>query len=81
MKHNDIPSLRINIKKGFQTLNGDKAIEFLRHRGYKEADIGRIKAQQMFIKEFIKQVLKPKNIIKLPKMINAYSIILIPIYL
>ncbi|SCL89844.1 LCP family protein [Sporanaerobacter sp. PP17-6a] len=72
MKHNDIPSLRINIKKGFQTLDGDKAIEFLRYRGYKEADIGRIKAQQMFIKEFIKQVLKPKNIIKLPKMINAY---------
>jgi len=67
------PPLNIDIKKGFQTLNGDLAHDFLRYRsGYSDGDLGRIKAQQMFMKEFIKQTLKLKNIVKLPKIINSY---------
>lgn len=77
MKYDDttpgIPPLHIDIKKGLQTLDGKNAHDFLRYRhGYKEGDIGRIKAQQMFMKELIKQTLKPKNIIKLPKFIETY---------
>ncbi|KNF07797.1 cell envelope transcriptional attenuator family protein [Gottschalkia purinilytica] len=70
----DKPPLRINIPKGRQTLNGKKAIEFLRFRhnndytvGYKEGDIGRIKAQQQFVSSFIKKSLS----IKLPKVIST----------
>lgn len=67
------PPLNIDIKKGFQTLNGDLAHDFLRYRsGYSDGDLGRIKAQQLFMKEFIKQTLKLKNIVKLPKIINSY---------
>ncbi|WIF95687.1 LCP family protein [Caminicella sporogenes] len=49
------PPLHIHLKKGVQTLNGKKAIQFLRfrkgnnRRGYPDGDLGRIKAQQQFL--------------------------------
>lgn len=66
------PPLNINIDKGPQTLNGDMAHDFLRYRSYPDGDEGRVKAQQMFMKEMIKQTLQLKNIPKLPKLINTY---------
>ena len=81
MKYDDPtanPPLHIDLKKGVQTLYGQEAHDFLRWRknndgtGYPEGDIGRIKAQQMFMKEFIKQTLKPKNLVQLPKFIETY---------
>ncbi|MDR1572027.1 MAG: LCP family protein [Clostridiales Family XIII bacterium] len=55
----DKPPLVIDIKKGVQTLDGENAVKFLRFRDtYKEGDIGRVKAQQSFIKEALKQALK-----------------------
>jgi len=75
----DKPPLNINIKKGLQVLDGEDAIGFLRWRknnsmtsGYSEGDVGRIKAQQMFMEELIKQTLKPKNILRLPTLIGTY---------
>jgi LCP family protein required for cell wall assembly len=51
-------NLYIDLKKGKQTLDGDHAVQFLRYRkGYNEGDIGRVNAQQMFVKEAIKQSL------------------------
>lgn len=82
MKYNDPtaePPLKINIKKGLQTLDGKNAHDFLRWRhnndytvGYADGDVGRIQAQQYFIKELIKQTLKAKNILKLPSLIKSY---------
>lgn len=67
------PLLDINLDKGVQILDGQQAHDFLRYRsGYKEGDLGRIKAQQYFMQEFIKQALKPKNIFKLPTMVETY---------
>lgn len=80
MKYSDPtadPPLNINLKKGFQTLNGKQAHDFLRFRnnnsytvGYD--DIGRIKTQQYFVKELAKQTLTPKNIFKIPSLIETY---------
>jgi len=54
----DKPPLYINIPKGQQVLNGKKSVEFLRYRkGYIEGDIGRVKAQQQFMKNAFKQCL------------------------
>lgn len=54
----DKPPLRIDIPAGEQVLDGDKAVQFLRYRkGYSEGDIGRIKAQQEFIKSAFKESL------------------------
>jgi LCP family protein required for cell wall assembly len=56
-------NLYINLKKGEQILDGDHAVQFLRFRkGYKEGDIGRVKAQQAFVKAAIKQALGLKLI-------------------
>ncbi len=74
-----VPPLDINIEKGEQVLDGKNAHDFLRFRnnnaktvGYKDGDIGRIKAQQYFMKELIKQTLKVKNLVKLPKLMETY---------
>jgi len=54
----DDPPLVINIPKGQQVLDGEHAVQFLRYRkGYKEGDIGRIKAHQEFMKSAFKQCL------------------------
>jgi len=67
------PPLYINIKKGKQVLSGKKSLEFLRYRkGYADQDLGRINAQQQFVKSAIKQTMKPSNILKIPKLMNTY---------
>ena len=54
----DDPPLVINIPKGHQVLDGEHAVQFLRYRhGYLEGDIGRVKAQQEFMKSAFKQCL------------------------
>jgi len=61
----DKPPLHINIKKGPQVLDGKTSVEFLRYRyGYADADLGRIKAQQEFMKSAVKQSLS----LDLPKI-------------
>lgn len=56
------PPLYIDILPGKQVLDGKKSIEFLRYRkgnnnkgGYIDGDLGRIKAQQGFVKSFIEK--------------------------
>lgn len=67
------PPLVIDLKEGKQVLDGQKSLQFLRFRkGYKDADLGRIRAQQQFIKAFIEQALRPKNLVKLPTMVPSY---------
>ncbi|MGM0395624.1 MAG: LCP family protein [Bacillota bacterium] len=82
MKYSDPtsePPLNINIKKGVQTLDGKNAHDFLRFRhnnnltvGYADGDVGRTKAQQYFMKELVKQTIKPKNLLKLPMLVETY---------
>ncbi|MFA5524739.1 MAG: LCP family protein [Tissierellales bacterium] len=63
----DKPPLRIDISKGKKTLKGEQAVKFLRYRhntdmtvGYPDGDLGRIKAQQQFLKSAIKKSLSLK---------------------
>jgi len=50
-------NLYINLREGYQHLNGKQAEQFVRYRmGYANADIGRGNAQKMFIAAFIKQL-------------------------
>lgn len=67
------PPLKIDLKKGYQTLDKDKAMQFLRFRkGYANQDLGRINAQQDFMNALIKKVLKPENITKIPQYIEVF---------
>lgn len=68
----------VDLEAGMQTLDGDQAIQFLRWRknsdgtGYPEGDVGRIQAQQSFMKEVVKQTLRPRNILRLPRLARTY---------
>lgn len=68
------PPLVINLNKGLQKLNGDESLQFLRFRkGYATADLGRIEAQQSFMKSLVKEVASPVNVIKIPKFYKIYN--------
>lgn len=67
-------NLDINIKKGMQHLSGAEALKVVRFRaGYGNADLGRISAQQDFMKSVASQILKAKNISNLPEIIRIIT--------
>ena len=63
MKYEDPEQgLYINLKKGYQTLDGKKAEQFVRFRsGYVNADIGRTDAQKLFMTAFMKKFIESIN--------------------
>lgn len=68
-------SYEINLKKGVQRLNGEKALQYVRYRDYEMGDIDRTKYQQKFLVALAKEMLQPGTILKLPKLvpeINRY---------
>lgn len=77
--HYDDPvqNLHIHLTAGRQVLNGDRAEQFVRYRkgnssleGYTDGDLGRIKSQQILIKELIAQKLKFRYLVKVNDICN-----------
>ena len=67
------PPLSIHLKEGPQHLNGDQAMQFLRFRkGYKNADLDRVKAQQAFMAAFVDKVKSSKGILHAPSLLVSY---------
>ncbi|MFR9297071.1 MAG: LCP family protein, partial [Aedoeadaptatus pacaensis] len=67
------PPLSIHLKEGHQHLNGDQAMQFLRFRkGYKNADLDRVKAQQAFMSAFIDKVKSSKGVLHAPSLLVSY---------
>ena len=93
MKYTDKKQgLYINLKAGYQLLDGNKAEQVVRFRHnqdgssysfeYGDNDTGRMKTQRNFLKAVIKQTLKPTNILKIGSFIdiaNAYVKTNIPV--
>lgn len=46
----------INLRKGFQTLDGNKALQYVRYRNDPEGDIGRIRRQKKFIEAVVNKL-------------------------
>lgn len=68
----DTPPLHIHLKKGYQVLNGQQTVEFLRFRKsndgkIQEGDVHRIPRQQEFVKSMINKAVSSK----LPSVINT----------
>lgn len=69
-------NLYIHLKKGVQKLTGAQAEQFVRFRknndgtGYPNGDIGRIAAQQQFIKAMAAELLKTENLGKLSNLVK-----------
>lgn len=64
---------RINLKKGLQRLDGDKALQYVRYRNYDMGDIERTKNQQKFLSALAREMLQPATIPKLPKLVPVIS--------
>ena len=72
--------LYINLKAGYQLLDGDKAEQVVRFRHnqdgtsysleYGDNDTGRMKTQRNFLKAVMQQTLKPTNILKIGDFID-----------
>lgn len=81
MKYDDAgQNLHINLKKGLQMIDGNKAEQLLRFRHnnngttypyeYGMEDLGRMRTQRAFIAATLKQTLQTKNIDKLNELVN-----------
>lgn len=64
-----VPEDSVNLKKGFQVLNGEQALQYVRYRSDELGDISRTQRQQKFVKALVQQATKVNNIWKLPSMI------------
>lgn len=65
--------LNIDLKKGYQRLNGSQAEGYIRFRHDPMGDIGRIERQQKFFHALLSQVIKPEVIIKIPRLVGEVS--------
>jgi len=73
MIYNDkAQDLHINLAKGIQTLDGEKALEYIRYRKDEEGDIGRVKRQVNFILKIIE---KKDTLLSMKSIPNTIKVI------
>jgi LCP family protein required for cell wall assembly len=61
-------NLYIKLEKGPAHLDGEKALELVRYRGYGNADIGRIEMQDLFLRALAKKASSLSNVLKIPSL-------------
>ena len=64
--------LSIHIGQGYQHLTGEEVQKYLRYRGEKLGDVGRVQRQQKFIKALYAKVLQLDTIPKLPAIADIF---------
>ena len=65
--------LSIHLQQGYQHLDGEEAQKYLRFRGEKLGDVGRVQRQQKFIKALYEKVLQLDTIPKLPALADIFQ--------
>lgn len=65
--------LDIEINKGYQHLDGEKAGQYVRFRSDELGDIGRVQRQQRFLKALAKEVMQVGTIFKVPAIVNTVN--------
>lgn len=88
MYYNDLSqNFKIDLKAGYQKLDGDQAMQLIRYRhnsigdtgridssyGYANGDLGRIETQQAFLKAVIQQCLQLKNVTKINALAKVFT--------
>ncbi len=68
----DNGGLVIDLKPGFQHMDGDTAITYVRYRD-EEGDAGRVRRQQKFMRACAEQLTSPSIVMKLPDVISEAS--------
>lgn len=59
----------INLRKGKQRLDGEKALMYVRYRSDVYGDISRVERQQKFLRAVVEEMLRPRNLVRLPLLI------------
>lgn len=68
----DVPDSIYEIEGGLRTLSGEEALVYLRYRaGYANQDLGRIEAQQQFLKGMIAKMADTRNVGQISSMIKS----------
>lgn len=71
--HDPAQNLLIDLQKGPQLLNGENALKLVRYRkGYADADIGRIRTQQAFLKAAAEQILAKQDKLDLDEIVGIF---------
>ncbi len=65
----DSQHLYIHLKPGYQHLDGNKAIQFMRFRHDDLGDIGRVQRQQLLFRALLEQKLNLETAVRLPKIL------------
>ena len=81
MEYEDfVQNLYIDLKAGYQKLNGEQAMGLIRWRHnndytvqYPNGDLGRIETQQVFLKAVLEQTLQVKNVGKIMEFSEIFS--------
>jgi len=68
----DSDRANVNLKKGFQHLNGREALKYARFRNQPSADIGRTERQQRLMRAVAEKLLEPTTLVKLPRLVPAF---------
>ncbi len=68
----EIAGLSIHIPQGYQHLSGEDVQKYLRYRGEKLGDVGRVQRHQKFIKALYAKVLQLDTIPKLPAIADIF---------
>ena len=63
--------LDINLKKGRQVLDGQRAADYIRFRADPTADIGRVARQQKMLKALFQKVKSPATLVHAPQLLRA----------
>ena len=61
------------VPAGYQLLDGEHALTFVRSRKYVDADWSRMKNQQAFMKAFADQMAKTQNIARIPGVVSSIA--------
>lgn len=65
--------LVINLKAGEQKIDGHKAMQLIRFRGYLNADLGRMQTQQDFIKVVLQKVLSISSVPRMTELVKVFQ--------
>lgn len=63
----------INLKAGEQKIDGHKAMQLIRFRGYPNADLGRMQTQQDFIKVVLQKALSISSVPRIGELVKVFQ--------
>jgi polyisoprenyl-teichoic acid--peptidoglycan teichoic acid transferase len=65
--------LVIDLHPGLQRLDGKKALDYARFRMDEEGDLGRIRRQQLLVRELAREALRPANFARVPSLVRSLA--------